>query len=228
MTMAKILDSQKLALAFQSRPDIIEGIKKAAGTFPQALQDSYSTPSAIFLILPPDSAERVALFNEIADHVYQQVHGSEPAHKRRRVDIGQTNGTTSGAAAVSINAEDEKVLLEVKEISVSIPQRKKFELCFTDNHLYARAPGTTTPANGIVYAWRDIGRFQWPPSSKSTLTRLNRICVLPSRARKGPGPTQLHPLPPRHEPALQDESPIHRAARLHSTRDGTQAGNHWW
>lgn len=53
----------------------------------------------------------------------------------------------------------EQVLLEVKEISVSVPQRKKFELCFTEEHLYARAPGATAPAPGIVYAWKDIGRF---------------------------------------------------------------------
>ena len=50
------------------------------------------------------------------------------------------------------------MLLEVKEISVSVPQRKKFELCFTPRHLYARAPGTTAPAAGIVYAWEDIGK----------------------------------------------------------------------
>lgn len=52
---------------------------------------------------------------------------------------------------------DENVQLEIKEISVSVPQRKKFDLCFSDTHLFARAPGTTTPAPGIAYAWRDIG-----------------------------------------------------------------------
>lgn len=85
----------------------------------------------------------------------------EPAQKRRKVDNGgsASNGTGAGAGAVG-NAADEPVLLEVKEISVSVPQRKKFELCFTANHLYARAPGTTAPMTGIVYAWADIGRHR--------------------------------------------------------------------
>lgn len=47
--------------------------------------------------------------------------------------------------------------MEIKEISVVVPQRKKLEICFTANHLYARAPGTTAPLPGISYAWRDIG-----------------------------------------------------------------------
>jgi len=51
------------------------------------------------------------------------------------------------------------VLLEIKDISVSVPQRKKFELCFTMEHLYARVSGTTAPVAGIVYAWRDICEF---------------------------------------------------------------------
>lgn len=45
----------------------------------------------------------------------------------------------------------------VKEISVSAPQRKKFELCLTPNFLYARAPGTAPPIPSITYAWTDIG-----------------------------------------------------------------------
>ena len=67
----------------------------------------------------------------------------------------QANGSAGGASGPNV-AED-KVLLEVKEISVSIPQRKKFELCFTQNYLYARAPGTNAPVTGIVYSWQDIG-----------------------------------------------------------------------
>ncbi len=51
----------------------------------------------------------------------------------------------------------ETVLLEIKDISVSIPQRKKFDLCFTKHYLYARASGTMSPVPGIVYAWKDIG-----------------------------------------------------------------------
>ena len=90
--------------------------------------------------------------------MYDRLHeGSEPAQKRRKVESGGANGAVS--AASSSNAADEAVLLEVKEISVSVPQRKKFELCFTANHLFARAPGTTAPIPNITYAWTDIGKL---------------------------------------------------------------------
>lgn len=85
---------------------------------------------------------------------------SEPAHKRRRVDIQLSqNGAASGANGVATIEEvaAENTLLEVKDISVSIPQRKKYDLCFTAKHLYARAPNTTSPVPGIIYPWKDIG-----------------------------------------------------------------------
>jgi hypothetical protein len=110
----------------------------------------------------PDSPGRIALFNEIATHVYDQLlnGGSEPAHKKRRVDVQQSNGAANGTkppVKTETNAADESVLLEIKEISVSVPQRKKFELCFTDGHIYARTPNTTAPIPAITYAWSDIG-----------------------------------------------------------------------
>ena len=110
--------------------------------------------------------EQISLFNEIASHVYGQLYGdgNEPAHKRRKVDGGQANGGAGGASGPNV-AEDQ-VLLEVKEISVSIPQRKKFELCFTQNYLYARAPGTNAPLTGIVYSWQDIGWYHGQLSLK--------------------------------------------------------------
>lgn len=54
-------------------------------------------------------------------------------------------------------AQEEVVLLEVKEISVSIPQRKKYDLCFTQNYLYTKQVGTSTPVQGMVYKWTEIG-----------------------------------------------------------------------
>lgn len=54
-------------------------------------------------------------------------------------------------------AAEEVVLLEVKEVSVSIPQRKKYDLCFTKNYLYTKQVGTTTPVQGMVYKWDEIG-----------------------------------------------------------------------
>lgn len=106
-----------------------------------------------------DSPARITLFNNIASFVHDQLHtNSEPAAKRRRVDDGHAaNG--AGPRANGADASQEEVLLEIKEISVSAPQRKKFELCFTARHLYARAPGTSGPMQGIVYAWEDIGKL---------------------------------------------------------------------
>lgn len=109
------------------------------------------------LTLPADSPARIALFNQITGHVYRQLHGDsdELAHKRRRVDVAQPNGVADPLGPG--NAADDPVALEIKEISLSSPQRKKLEVCFTANFLYARAPGTVAPIPGIAYAWRDIG-----------------------------------------------------------------------
>ncbi|KAH8168347.1 histone chaperone [Sarocladium implicatum] len=146
------LNFEKLGSIFQSRPDIINGIKSAA-----------------------DSSQRVLLFNQIADHVYDQLNGvGEPAHKKRRVEIERTNGAQSGAASNS-NAADEEVLLVVKEISVSVPQRKKFELCFTANHFYARAPGTTAPIPAITYAWHDLEYAFYLPVPEKTQVQHNYV-----------------------------------------------------
>ena len=112
-----------------------------------------------------DSPARVELFNNITSFVYDQFHsGSEPAAKRRRVDDGPTNGhaSTNGAASSQADIAKEQVLLVVKDISVSVPQRKKYELCFTKNNLYARLPKTTEPVNGIIYQWSNIGMHLVP------------------------------------------------------------------
>ncbi len=80
--------------------------------------------------------------------------------KRRRIDVASSNGAPAPSqtrAAPTTNAADEPVLLEIKEISVSVPQRKKFDICFTKGHIYARAPNTTGPVQGMAYAGNDIG-----------------------------------------------------------------------
>jgi hypothetical protein len=159
-----------------------------------------------------DSADRITLFNNIATFVYDQLHASEPALKRRRVDEQQPSGgfatlngkaaASGGAsmAAASGNAADEQVQLEIKEISISVPQRKKFDLCFTDNFLYARPTGTTTPAQGIVYSWADIGKIFWYQCYQSTRIEADnsRVCILPTRTRKIASSAQL-----RHVSARQ-------------------------
>ena len=64
------------------------------------------------------------------------------------------------------------VLLEIKDISVVVPQRKKYTLCFTENHLYARLPDSNKPAQGISYAWKDVGM----PYALSLKTTSNHLC----------------------------------------------------
>lgn len=91
----------------------------------------------------------------MAKHVETKLQAqaaSEPDAKRRKT---QTDGPANGASAG--NASDEEVLLQIKEISVSVPQRKKFELCMTSGYLYAQAAGTTGPVPGMAYSWNDIG-----------------------------------------------------------------------
>ncbi|KAL6831737.1 hypothetical protein V8C40DRAFT_237120 [Trichoderma camerunense] len=150
--MAQSLNSKRLDAIFQSRPDIIARINQAA-----------------------DSPGRIALFNDIADHVYERLQeNGEPAQKRRKVGAEQANGSPSSQVALS-NAADEAVLLEIKEISVSVPQRKKLEICFTSNHLYARAPGATAPLPGVSYAWRDIEYAFYLPVPDKAQVQYNYI-----------------------------------------------------
>ncbi|TPX12933.1 uncharacterized protein E0L32_006578 [Thyridium curvatum] len=159
------LDTERLRLVFEGRPDILTGIEKAA-----------------------DTPERVSLFNKIASFVQERLAGDSsqdgPAAKRRRVDVGNANGhangTSSGGAsssgeAASTAAAAEPVLLEVKDISVSIPQRKKFDLCMTKNYLYARVSGASAPAQGIVYAWKDIEYAFYVPVPEKTQLQYNYI-----------------------------------------------------
>lgn len=129
-------------------------------------------------LVSADTPARTALFNEIASFVHERLTSTgshdEPATKKRRVDgQGQAqphilNGqfatrekvvAGSGAAIMSADAAVvDPALLEIKDISVTAPQRKKYDLCFTKNFLYARAAGSSVPVQGIVYPWKDIGK----------------------------------------------------------------------
>ncbi|EGY22328.1 Histone chaperone like protein [Verticillium longisporum] len=200
--MAPGLDIQRLGLVFQSRPDILEGIQREA-----------------------NSASRVTLFNDIASFVYEQTNGPEPAAKRRRVDVDASNGFKASNGNGTINvagsvpasaaeaAVDEPVQLEIKEISVSVPQRKKFELCFTDNHLYARVPGTTTPAAGIAYAWGDIEYAFYLPIPEKTQVQHNYI-IFPRGAC----------LPSKTETAIPTAEPLVFTVPATAPKQGTILG----
>ncbi|KAI1324082.1 hypothetical protein F5Y16DRAFT_315131 [Xylariaceae sp. FL0255] len=160
--MASGLDSQKLNLVFHSRPDIVEGIRQAAG-------------------IDPHSPTRVKLFSDITDFVYNLLGDSssaEPALKRRRVDIEPTRTSSNGTASIE-DVSREDVLLEIKDISVSIPQRKKFDLCFTAKHLYARTPGTTGPVSNIIYPWKSIEYAFFLPVPEKSQVQHNYVLFPP-------------------------------------------------
>ncbi|KAI1174557.1 hypothetical protein F4777DRAFT_379897 [Nemania sp. FL0916] len=174
--MASGLESAKLDLIFQSRPDIVKGIRQAA-----------------------DSPARIKLFNDIAGFVYDQLNGSqneEPAQKRRRVDNEPSrNGQASNGEAASSDVAREDVLLEIKDISVSIPQRKKFDLCFTAGHLYARLPGTNTPAPGIIFPWRSIEYAFFLPVPEKSQVQHNYV-LLPQNSYFPSQPAAATPVDP--------------------------------
>lgn len=95
----------------------------------------------------------------------------EPAAKKRKLDDGlpilsaakgPANGVAAAATATAIvNGGSEDVgaaLLLVKDISLVMPQRKKYTLEFTASNIRALHPETKEPIPGISYAWKDIGR----------------------------------------------------------------------
>ncbi|KAJ2907163.1 hypothetical protein MKZ38_007678 [Zalerion maritima] len=166
------LNSQRLEAVFQSRPDIIQGIVKAA-----APKGASKGPRADTLCpFTPDSPVRVRLFNEIANHVYDQLNGSEPVNKKRKLDgSGASVSNGNGAVSTAADLEGEQIILEIKDISVTIPQRKKFDLCFTSKHLFARSGGV--PVQGIIYAWKDIEYSFYLPVPEKTQPQFNYILM---------------------------------------------------
>ncbi|KAJ6786686.1 hypothetical protein PWT90_06100 [Aphanocladium album] len=193
--MAMELDWDRLNAIFKPRQDILDGIKRCA-----------ETPG------------KVALFNEIASHVHAKLaDGGEPDAKRRKVQAGPAtangaaNGGGGGGAAAAGNPADDEVLLCVKEISVSVPQRKKFELCLTQNFLYARAPGTTVPIQGMVYAWTDIDFAFYLPVPEKAQVQHNYI-LFPR------GST----IPPKSGPAVE---PLVFTVPATAPKEGTIGGS---
>ncbi|KAH8904156.1 Rtt106-domain-containing protein [Coniochaeta sp. PMI_546] len=209
MTVA--LDEQRLGLVFQSRPDILAGIQKAA-----------------------DSPQRVSLFNEIASFVYDRLptddrEQDQPAAKRRRVEVAgghasskPLNGAPAGTVE-AVNGADaaaaDPVLLEIKDISLTVPQRKKYDLCFTKNFLYARAAGSAVPVQGIVYAWRDIEHVFCLPVPEKSAVQHNY--VLFPRGSYLPSPKASNASSPELEPLVFTVS---SAAPKPNTVSGTMAG----
>ncbi|RDL37796.1 PH protein [Venustampulla echinocandica] len=163
--MASVLDEKSLDEAFQGRPDLQSAIRLAA------VGDNY-----------------IELFNQISLHVCSLTPpSSEPASKKRRLDEGiasrpAANGTANGTAVAS---SKDPVLLEIKEISVVIPQRKKYTLCMTSSHLYARLPDSQEPVASISYAWKDIEYIFCLPVPEKTQKQYNYV-IFPRNSNIAP------------------------------------------
>lgn len=69
-----------------------------------------------------------------------------------KTNVHITNGKSKEADA------SEEVQLEIKDISMVIPQRKKYTLCFNKTHLYAKLGEGRDVVAGTSFRWSDIGR----------------------------------------------------------------------
>lgn len=142
---------QKFENCSQDRPSQL-----SLGLFAEIFADAHVAAAS-----PP----YIELFNTISKHVCTvlQSHASEPPTKKRRLDEdiavrpASTNGTSNHTEKSAPASADDTVFLEVKDISMVIPQRKKYTMCFTASHIYARLPDSKEPVSGTSFAWADIG-----------------------------------------------------------------------
>lgn len=180
------LDSERLGLVFATRPDIIEGIKQAADT-PERIalfnsiasfvsEQTKDTPGE------PSSKRRRVEDNDgaVVENGNTSQHGMLPSPTQTAATgTQQTPVVGAGADSLLIDmanaAAKEVILLEVKEVSVSIPQRKKYDLCFTKNYLYTKQVGTTTPVQGMVYDWSQIEFVLYTPIPEKQQLHFNYI-----------------------------------------------------
>jgi hypothetical protein len=181
--MNQKLDLQRLEHAFQGRPDLIGAIKQAAGMFQRRqflsgfshIVSRIKLPTLSLVPIPMTwtHASRTAapnwieLFNEITRYVADLRNSTplEPASKRRKIEDTAlpintiaivTNGSNRPAATPPSVLVDENVLLQIKDISVVIPQRKKYTLELTPSHIRTRHPDSKELISGISYAWKEI------------------------------------------------------------------------
>ncbi|KAI9734725.1 MAG: hypothetical protein M1818_006712 [Claussenomyces sp. TS43310] len=175
--MSYELDLQKLEHAFQGRPDIIGAIRQAA-----------------------DAPNWVELFNEISRYVSDlrlSATPSEPASKKRKVDATLPINSAPDRTASNGNAEVVKIaqsggaslksddegasLLQIRDISFVVPQRKKYTVDFTQAHIRARHLDTGEIISNINYAWKDIAYAFCLPVPEKAQKQYNYI-LFPSRS----------------------------------------------
>jgi hypothetical protein len=92
---------------------------------------------------------------------------SDSQSKKRKLDHGVPIHTKGGVAktAAATNpttntneGDSEEAFLQIKEVSMVVPHRKKFTIEFTESYIQARDPKTNELVSGTSYAWKDIGK----------------------------------------------------------------------
>ncbi|KAG8164386.1 hypothetical protein KVR01_006304 [Diaporthe batatas] len=182
------LDHERLGLVFATRPDILDGIKQAADSPERiALFNSIASFVAEQTQNAPGepSAKRKRVdgndgaVGENGSSAGQQ--GMLPIPTQAAAATGTQQPSVVGAGADSLlidmanAAAKEVILLEVKEVSVAIPQRKKYDLCFTKNYLYTKQVGTTAPVQGMVYDWSQLEFVLYTPVPEKQQLHFNYI-----------------------------------------------------
>lgn len=120
----------------------------------------------------------IELFNEITAYVSdlrKSSESSEPASKKRKIDselplnpkgvsngAAATNGSSqNGGAAQAGSREEGPSLLQIQDISFTLPVRKKLTVEFTTTHIKVLDNKTKEVIPGASsYAWKDIGMYQ--------------------------------------------------------------------
>ncbi|POS74458.1 hypothetical protein DHEL01_v207150 [Diaporthe helianthi] len=203
------LDDERLGLVFATRPDILDGIKEAADT-PERI--------ALFNSIASFVAEQTQNTAGEPSAKRKRVEGSDgaagengspsqqgmlprPTQTAATAGTPQTSVVGAGVDSLLIDmanaAAKEVILLEVKEVSVLIPQRKKYDLCFTKNYLYTKQVDTTTPVQGMVYDWSQLEYVLYMPIPEKQQLNYNYILFPRNTAlasTKSFPPADLEPL----------------------------------
>jgi len=106
----------------------------------------------------------VDLFNNISLYVSELRSSSASEHVAKKRKLDDSNGNGDVHANGSMNGgskseavDNEEALLAVQDISVVIPQRKKYTIEFTHTRIRARDPKTNELVPGAACKWADIG-----------------------------------------------------------------------
>ncbi|CAN8104493.1 unnamed protein product [Discula destructiva] len=208
------LESERLGLVFADRPDIIHGIHQAADTperialfnnIASFIADQYLLPNSE----PSAKRRRVEVDNSSVNTNANAQTNSKISPEGQGILAPLPAATPKPGASTDLSghgkllielanaAQEELVLLEVKEVSVSIPQRKKYDLCFTKNYLYTKQVGTSTPVQGMVYKWTDVEYVFYAPIPEKQQLQYNYI-LFPRNtalsATKGWPPVDFEPI----------------------------------